>query len=256
MVKELLRDMHLRQFNSLATLAFAGFLMALVSMQSLAQAVATLPSMAASPEVTYTRTKKIMETANEIASESAEVVQKFQTFTLHEDFATEAIRKYTASIIRVGEFEDYLDELELDEDAGNLSLTLLKLDLPVRNGEMSSPYGWRHGRPHKGMDFSAPHGSPIYAAQEGRVVFSGWYYGYGYMVTVEHAPGIQTRYAHCSSLLAKTGQYVKRGQMIARIGSTGHSTGPHVHFELLAGEVNIDPKTYLTHKTEQLQASL
>lgn len=236
--------MHLRQTNSWITLLCVGVmvLQAMAVPVLRAYAVSASP-VVASPEVTYARTKQIMETASQLANESAEAVQKLQTFSMDEDFATETIRKYTASIISMGDMGEYLD---LDEETtSNLSLTMMQLEMPVKNGAMSSPYGWRNGRQHKGIDFSAPYGSPIQAAQEGRVVFSGWYYGYGYLVTIEHVPGIRTRYAHCSSLLVKTGQYVKRGQAIARVGSTGHSTGPHLHFELMASGVNIDPENYM-----------
>jgi murein DD-endopeptidase MepM/ murein hydrolase activator NlpD len=103
---------------------------------------------------------------------------------------------------------------------------------PAR-GVLTSGYGWRWGRMHRGIDVAAPVGTPIYAAAPGVIEFSGWNSGgYGNMVDIRHPDGSKTRYAHNSRNLVRVGQRVAQGQQIAEMGSTGYSTGPHVHFEI------------------------
>lgn len=124
---------------------------------------------------------------------------------------------------------------------GNLSLLMI----PVRESYISSRFGWRNGRPHEGTDFAAPLGSPIYASADGLVVSSGWTGGYGNMVIIDHGNGLKTRYGHCSKVLVPAGITVKRGQLIGRVGNTGHSTGPHLHYEVLANGVARNPEAFL-----------
>ncbi|MGE3724641.1 MAG: peptidoglycan DD-metalloendopeptidase family protein [Candidatus Sericytochromatia bacterium] len=111
-------------------------------------------------------------------------------------------------------------------------------------GIVTSNYGWRWFRMHAGMDVAAPIGTPIRSAKEGRVVYSGWMGGYGYAVDVEHPNGVVTRYAHCSELHVRVGQAVQRGQVLAAMGSTGHSTGPHLHFEVHVNGEAVNPRNY------------
>jgi murein DD-endopeptidase MepM/ murein hydrolase activator NlpD len=100
-------------------------------------------------------------------------------------------------------------------------------------GVLSSGYGWRWGRMHRGIDIAAAIGTPIVSVASGTVVYAGWNDGgYGYMVEVEHADGTMTRYAHNDRLLVSKGQQVNQGQQISEMGSTGFSTGPHLHFEI------------------------
>jgi murein DD-endopeptidase MepM/ murein hydrolase activator NlpD len=97
----------------------------------------------------------------------------------------------------------------------------------------SSGYGWRWGRMHKGIDVANNVGTPIVAAKSGRVTFSGWDDGgYGYKVLVQHEDGSQSLYAHNSRLAVRVGQTVEQGQLVSYMGSTGRSTGPHLHFEI------------------------
>jgi murein DD-endopeptidase MepM/ murein hydrolase activator NlpD len=100
-------------------------------------------------------------------------------------------------------------------------------------GVFSSGYGWRWGRMHKGVDIASNVGTPIVAARSGQVTFSGWHDGgYGYMVEILHEDGSKSLYGHNSRLLVQAGQQVGQGTMIAEMGSTGRSTGPHLHFEI------------------------
>lgn len=100
-------------------------------------------------------------------------------------------------------------------------------------------------RAHKGMDIGAPHGSDVLASKDGTVVTAKWNNGYGYYITINHGNGIATLYAHNSKLLVKAGDTVKKGQVIAKVGSTGNSTGPHIHFEVIVDGVQKNPRNYL-----------
>ncbi len=115
------------------------------------------------------------------------------------------------------------------------------------SGIITSGFGWRWGRLHQGIDIAAPVGTPIWAAASGVVQFAGWNNGgYGYMIDILHPSGTVTRYAHMSALYVKAGQRVQQGQVIGAIGSTGYSTGPHLHFEVRPnGGIAVNPMTYL-----------
>ncbi|MDQ3147745.1 MAG: M23 family metallopeptidase [Actinomycetota bacterium] len=108
-------------------------------------------------------------------------------------------------------------------------------------GRVTSEFGRRWGRLHAGIDIAAPTGTPIYAAAAGTVIFSGVQGGYGNVVIIDHG-GFTAVYAHQSSRIASTGQSVARGQAIGRVGSTGHSTGPHLHFETRYGGTPRNPR--------------
>lgn len=113
-------------------------------------------------------------------------------------------------------------------------------------GFISSPYGERWGSFHWGLDIAADNLSNIGASASGVVIESGWKNdAYGYAVMIDHGNGYQTLYAHCSSLLVNVGEWVESGQPIALVGSTGNSTGPHVHFEIRSNGVCVDPLLYL-----------
>ena len=117
---------------------------------------------------------------------------------------------------------------------------------PVDSPNISSGYGARWGRTHKGLDFAESTGTNIYASAPGTVTFSGWNTGgFGYLVIISHGNGVQTYYAHCSSLVAKVGQNVSQGQLIAKVGNTGRSFGAHLHFEIRVNGVAYNPALYL-----------
>lgn len=119
------------------------------------------------------------------------------------------------------------------------------------SGNITSPFGYRHlsysyaSTFHKGIDIANHRGTPIYAADGGTVVYAGWMSGYGYLVQVDHGNGYVTYYGHNSSLLVSVGQHVYKGQQIARMGSTGNSTGNHCHFEVRYNGVARNPMNYL-----------
>ncbi|MBQ0005414.1 MAG: peptidoglycan DD-metalloendopeptidase family protein [Clostridiales bacterium] len=112
--------------------------------------------------------------------------------------------------------------------------------MPIRNYTLTSRYGYRWGRVHQGLDMAAPTGTPIYAADGGTVTISGWQSGYGYVIYIDHGNGRETRYGHNSKLLVPAGTKVYKGQQIALCGSTGNSTGPHLHFEIRINGQSVD----------------
>ncbi len=122
---------------------------------------------------------------------------------------------------------------------------------PVKNASLSSKFGYRtdpmNGRKrlHSGMDIAAPSGSDIVVPQAGVVVFAGKKGGYGNVVVVQHHPFFHTLYAHASKILVKRGQTVYSGQTIAQVGTTGRSTGPHLHFETIVNRQYTNPADYL-----------
>ncbi len=111
-------------------------------------------------------------------------------------------------------------------------------------GPVVSPFGWRWGRMHEGVDIGAGYGSPIAAAASGTVIFAGWMGGYGNLIIVDHGGGIATAYAHQSSF-AVGGGPVSQGQTIGYVGCTGHCYGPHLHFEVRVNGSAVDPLGYL-----------
>jgi murein DD-endopeptidase MepM/ murein hydrolase activator NlpD len=116
---------------------------------------------------------------------------------------------------------------------------------PVRYGRVSSPFGRRWGRMHKGIDLASPTGTPVHAVEGGVVSRSKYMRGYGNLVEIRHSDMYITRYGHNSKRLVKAGQKVRKGQVIALVGSTGRSTGPHVHFEVRQNGTAINPVRFL-----------
>ena len=112
-------------------------------------------------------------------------------------------------------------------------------------GPVTSPFGMRWGRMHEGIDIAAPTGTAIRAAAGGSVIYAGWLGGYGNLVVIDHGNGLAPAYGHQSSVAVATGQAVSQGQTIGYVGSTGHSTGPHLHFEVRVNGVPVDPLGYL-----------
>lgn len=123
----------------------------------------------------------------------------------------------------------------------DLGMSLVR---PVK-GIVTSRFGTRWGSTHTGTDIGASTGTPIYAAASGQVIFSGWKGTLGKLVVVSHGNGIQTYYAHCSSLLVSSGDNISAGQLIAKVGNTGRSTGPHLHFEIRLNGSALNPQSYI-----------
>ena len=120
----------------------------------------------------------------------------------------------------------------------------MKFPLPYYN-KVSSHYGTRASGYHKGVDLAVGSGTPIYAAAGGKVIRASNHWSWGNHVVISHGNGYSTLYAHCSKLLVKRGQTVSAGQQIAKVGSTGHSTGPHLHFEVYKNGARINPEPFI-----------
>lgn len=147
-----------------------------------------------------------------------------------------------------------LDVLEAMLLQQNLKNSTLPSGQPVDAGYNSSSFGWRvdpfTGKMalHEGLDYMAEAGSPILAAADGIVTQAESTPDYGNIVKVDHGSGLETRYAHASRLLVRTGDRVARGQLIAEVGNTGRSTGAHLHFEVRLNGVALDPRKYLKNR--------
>ncbi|WP_315117100.1 M23 family metallopeptidase [uncultured Clostridium sp.] len=115
----------------------------------------------------------------------------------------------------------------------------------LSRGTVSSNFGMRWGKMHNGIDIAAPSGTPIHAILPGKVIYSGWENGYGNVVRIDNGDDTVTIYGHCSKLFAQKGEYVKIGDKIAEVGSTGRSTGPHLHFEVRIKGVPQEPTEYI-----------
>jgi murein DD-endopeptidase MepM/ murein hydrolase activator NlpD len=150
-----------------------------------------------------------------------------------------------------GHRADYMNAVETALMGGRIKSRLLPTNMPVRAAYNSSSFGWRldpfSGRNafHEGLDFPAPNGTPIVSAANGVVISAQYHVQYGNVLDIDHGNDITTRYAHMSRFRVKVGDIVKRGQHIGEIGSTGRSTGPHLHFEVRVRQVAQDPKKFL-----------
>lgn len=143
-------------------------------------------------------------------------------------------------------------KLLLSQTAGSPRAALRRPGLawPSR-GVITSRFEFRGTRHHHGIDIAAPVGTPITAALDGTVQFAGWLGGYGRLVILDHGDGLTTYYGHASRLLVKVGDRVKRGQLVARVGTTGNVTGPNLHFEMRRNKVPLDPLAFLQGQPSQ-----
>ena len=113
------------------------------------------------------------------------------------------------------------------------------------DGVVVSGFGMRWGRMHEGIDIGCAFGTPNRAAASGTVIYAGWLGGYGNLVVIDHGNGLSTAYAHASSILVGVGQSVSQGETVSLVGSTGNSSGPHLHFEVRVNGQAVDPLLYL-----------
>ncbi|SCY61766.1 peptidoglycan DD-metalloendopeptidase family protein [Alkaliphilus peptidifermentans] len=172
---------------------------------------------------------------------------------------TEGMREVKAYIIKENGVEvgrEVLEEIILSEPKTRViaegtkprpkTMATGNFSNPTR-GKLSSGFGTRWGRRHEGIDISASSGTDIEAADGGKVSFAGWNGGYGNLVIIDHENGYQTYYAHCKTLLVEEGDRVYKGEKIATVGSTGNSTGPHLHFEVRKDGTPVNPLSFVSY---------
>ena len=142
------------------------------------------------------------------------------------------------------QFEEYIEEFK-QEIANTPVGSPLEGTITSSFGFRSNPFGGGGRESHKGLDISAPYGRPVKCTAEGKVVFAGYRGDYGNLVIISHGEEYQTYYGHLSEILVKEGQEVKVSTFIGKVGSTGRSTGPHLHYEILRNNKKINPKTFI-----------
>ena len=168
----------------------------------------------------------------------------------------------TYAIAQVQSNPPLVTEASLTPTTNTKSIALEKLATtpsiwPV-SGTVTSSFGWRKspfgnsGELHAGIDIAVNAGTPVVATADGRVVQSGPFGGYGNLVQIDHGNGITTLYGHNSQIAVNIGQSVKKGQVVSYAGSTGNSTGPHVHYEVRENDASIDPWKYLVSNKQHV----
>jgi murein DD-endopeptidase MepM/ murein hydrolase activator NlpD len=160
-------------------------------------------------------------------------------------------QKITETMAKIDFDTEYLSDIEAKLLQQSVLKDMLPNSSPVNAAFNSSSYGWRidpfNGNKafHEGLDFSASTGTPIHAAAGGIVTSAEHSPDYGNIVKVDHGSGLETRYAHASKLMVKLGDRVEKGQVVALVGSTGRSTGAHLHYEIRLNGNALDPRKYL-----------
>ena len=184
--------------------------------------------------------KKVTTTGKNGLSRKTEMVETIngevlKTTLLNEKVVTEPVTQVTT----VGTARNTISKADRE------NITAAGFICPLAKGTYKISSYWGDGRNHKGIDLCANYGVSIYSAAAGKVTFAGWHGDYGYSVVIDHGNGLQTRYAHCSKLFVKTGTRVSQGETIAAIGSTGYSTGNHLHFEVIVNGTRVNPAPYI-----------
>lgn len=186
---------------------------------------------------------KITRQWSELIKKSFDLSKEYSAF----DFKFKKIKNLVSNIeIKIHELDQYL----LDKDSILKSTPTV---LPVVGwitsyfGHRMSPYAGSL-KMHEGIDVGAPSGTPIFSSADGLITFSGVKSGFGNFIQVDHGYGIESFYAHSKELVAKKGERVKRGQIIAKVGNTGHSTGPHLHYEIRVNGIAVDPLYFILEK--------
>jgi murein DD-endopeptidase MepM/ murein hydrolase activator NlpD len=178
-------------------------------------------------DLSTTRQQKVTDLSQLNAQERAEV---------DEIDALQAVSAQLAATIRAAQARDSTGATQTPSSAG--------LIWPVQ-GPITSPFGWRWGRMHEGIDIGVGYGTPIHAAAAGTVIYCGWESGYGNFVVIDHGGDLATAYGHQSAIAVSCGEHVEQGQVIGYVGCTGHCFGPHLHFEVRVNGNAVDPLGYL-----------
>ena len=186
------------------------------------------------------------ETAEKLVNEIKELSNNEVELTINEK-TTKALEEIQIDDLEVAK-ENTVEKLNIDTTESIADINGIKVaTLPV-TGTISSRYGVSSKirvSTHTGLDIAATTGTPIKVAADGTVTFAAYSGSYGYLVKVDHGNGVETWYGHTSKMLVKEGQAVKAGDTIALVGSTGNSTGPHLHFEVRINGEHVNPQKYL-----------
>ncbi|WMP18517.1 M23 family metallopeptidase [Thiothrix lacustris] len=172
----------------------------------------------------------------------------------HKTSSNELLAAFQQAENNVDRQKGILSTLEQILEGVTLQQEVMPSGRPVHSGYISSEFGFRRDpfngnmRLHKGIDFAGPTGTEIYSVGGGVVSFAGEKSGYGIALEIDHGDGLVSRYGHLSATKAKEGQVVKKGDLVALMGSTGRSTGPHLHLEVLKNGEQVNPREYLGHE--------
>jgi murein DD-endopeptidase MepM/ murein hydrolase activator NlpD len=225
--------------------------------RSLKLAIGPLPRMGSAIDTDSEQSKNAREPASIIAQKDAVFFQKPPTDELQGELSVEGQRDYASLAVRIDQAvgETVIREqgiLELWESLSERqSLLSATPSIKPVKGWFTSKFGYRispfTNRPlmHQGLDIAASPGSPIMAPADGVVSFAGYDPGYGKLVSIDHGYGVITRFGHTSQIYVEVGQRVHRRDIIAAVGSTGRSTGPHLHYEVRVNNVPVDPQNYV-----------
>lgn len=211
--------------------------------------------------------KKVNELADQYTKQYNEITDKYIKNQSTAKTSRSGERSVQSFSDDIGNLKGTLDKLnKLSDTNNNLTMELTETNQKLEkyfdtvptlwpvSGRISDTFGYRKDpftrrtTYHEGLDLAAQRGTKIKASATGKVTFSGRYSGYGLCIIIDHGKGITTLYGHCSKLLAKEGQSVNKGDVVALVGSTGRSTGSHLHFEILLYNTPVDPLQYLDKK--------
>ncbi len=208
------------------------------------------------------KNRKLLEVSKKLQDIEKKLKEEKKYYNSILERRQELLRKYQEEIDKTKQDIEYYESIQKEkyEELQRYIVSNINRNKIYRGGKflwptnsyvLTSYFGYRvhpifgTTRFHSGVDIGASYGAPVYAAADGVVIYAGWYYGYGNTVIIDHGSGISTLYAHCSVLNVYKGQTVYKGQIIARVGSTGNSTGPHLHFEVQINGRPVNPLNYL-----------
>ena len=192
-----------------------------------------------------------MEEAEEIVSTLKEQYSEIEPDLVINQIYLDNVDEVNEETIKLAkqELTDSLqEELEEKQEIDSRTVNGIYLAVVPVTGRITSRFGAVESirdHTHKGIDIAATRGTPILATASGKVSFAGWSSGYGYLVKIDHGNGVETYYGHCSKLYVSAGDTVEAGEQIAAVGSTGNSTGNHLHFEIRLNEKQVNPQTYV-----------
>ena len=192
-----------------------------------------------------------MEEAEEIVSSLKEQYSEIEPdLVINQIYLdnTDEVNEETIQLAKQELTNNLQEELEEKQEIDSRTVNGIYLAVVPVTGRITSRFGAVESirdHTHKGIDIAATRGTPILATASGKVTFAGWSGGYGYLVKIDHGNGVETYYGHCSKLYVSAGDTVEAGEQIAAVGSTGNSTGNHLHFEIRLDGKQVNPQTYV-----------